>query len=308
MASEIALAGVTSGSTVVVWIRRDADEYIFNNTLNTFGVYSDVTRDTGAYDVTLTEQGTSEYYTADFPTDITTAGLYNLAFYSRTGGSAPYDYEFETAGSLNWSGSAEEGAIVGLNWVTATQYKTFKGITDTSLDAWLTQTIPQVSVALNRYLDRTIKQTAHTKVFRGKRGCLGLNVAEYPITSITSVTFDYLSDNAEVVDGGEFYANEVGTLRFNTNSADARYFNSPFIKVVFVAGYSTVPQDLQLAALLVLQSFEHQSDSEQLITEKSIKDIKIKYGTPLMADMNDPIFGNAKAILDGYKGESLVVI
>jgi hypothetical protein len=308
MANELAIAGVTSGSTVVVWVRRDADEYIFNVTDTAFEVYSDASRDAGDYDVVLTEQGTSEYYVGDFPTDIATAGLYNLAFYSRTGASTPYDYEFETAGTLSWSGSAEEASPAGLNWVTAAQYKTFRGITDTSLDAWLTQTIPQVSAALNTYLGRTVRQTAHTKVFSGKRGCSGLNVGEYPIASITSVTFNYLSDGPEVVDGSEFYANEVGTIRFNPSSADARYFNTPFVKVVFVAGHSSVPQDLQLAAMLVLQAFEFQADSEQLVTEKSVKDVKVKYGSPLMADMSDPIFGNAKAILDRHSANNLMVI
>src|SRR4051812_12084147 len=133
MATELAVGGIfPTGSTVVAVVRRDTDEKAWRGTEG-FGTWSDTNFNNGLYDVPMVEQGTSGYFVGDFPTAITTAGFYNISYYTRTGSSSPYIHVLETIVSLKWDGSAEAVDLTGLNWITVDDYKTQYGITDTSL-------------------------------------------------------------------------------------------------------------------------------------------------------------------------------
>lgn len=310
MAAELAVAGITTGSTVVAQIRRDSDEEVWHVSNLAFETYSQPHQTAGAYDVVLTEQGTSGYYVGDMPSDITSAGYYNITFLTRTGTTPTFTYTTETAGTINWDGSGASASPSGLNWVTRAAYKTFAGITDTDSDALIDQLLPQASVLGNQYVDRAVKSVNLTETYPGY--CGGgrpyLHLRSYPLTSITSITFDYLSDAPTVVAGSEFTYDEQGMVWFKPSSTATSpygsYFSGDFTKVIYVAGYTSVPQDLQLACCLIVQRLMQLGDPDVLVTEKAVKDVKIKYDASVA--VADAIPAAAKQILDAYKEQVLL--
>lgn len=309
MNSSLAVVGVRTGNTVVAQIRRDTDEYIWSVATTNFVPYADADFYSGAYDVPLTEQGTSTYFVGEFPEDILSSGIYNVTYQSLTGTSDPFTYDFEAASSINWNGSGESTDPTGINWVTREQVLTYIGAddeySDAALNAKIDMLLPMAAVMCNSYLNRNIKQAPLTKVLRGYRNASLINLGEYPIQSCTSLTFDYYGTPNEV-DGTEFFWNDYGTIRFRNSSQENCGFAYDAIKFTGVTGYATVPYDLQFANLEVVKQLTIMGDSEQTVSEKSVKDVKIKYKDYIWADMSNPIFGNVRVILDKYKIEGII--
>lgn len=101
MAGEIQTVGAT-GVVIYALVRNVAGQ-VWNG--SSFVTY--VTANLGTYAITLTEQGTaSGYYTGTFPTGITTAGVYNVVTYQRSGVSPAEGDVFNSAGEIQWDGSA----------------------------------------------------------------------------------------------------------------------------------------------------------------------------------------------------------
>ena len=104
MASELQLS-FRSGATVYFLIRNRAGQ-IWNG--GSFEAYA--TANYSTYDVAASEQGTaSSYYVADFPTLITTPGVYSVVAKQQIGGS-PAETD-PTIGSedIDWGGSSAIG-------------------------------------------------------------------------------------------------------------------------------------------------------------------------------------------------------
>ena len=305
--NELAIAGIPSSQVVVAHIRADLTEHVWNTSTLSFESYDDVTASEGTYDVSLVEQASSGYYVGDFPEDITTAGMYNIAYYS----IVDAEYVYESASSLSWTGSEvdSEDGTTGIDWITLAEYKNWKRYSDVdeTRDAAIEAAITYASAICNEYLGRTIKQSPHSKVFRGKSHATSLFLGEYPVNSITSITFEYYTGNEQSVEGGEFYVNDQGTVRWKPSSTNLRYFDSYYLHAIFSAGYSTVPADLKQACMLVVSSLLYLGDDEQVVASHSVKDVKYAYTDITMADPSDPILGTAKRLLDRHKDPKIVM-
>lgn len=60
----------------------------------------------GDYDIPLVDQG-GDYYAANFPTGITSVGVYAISIRDRSGGSPAADDTTVGSGQIEWDGSAE---------------------------------------------------------------------------------------------------------------------------------------------------------------------------------------------------------
>jgi hypothetical protein len=287
MSTELVLSGGTPGSTVIAVIRNDDTEEAWNGV--DFEVYSDASFTAGDYDVALTEQDTSGYFVGDFP-DIIPAGTYNISYYT-----VETSRVFEGSETITWDGEAEFDG-----WITVSRYKTHFRITDDSQDVMLSQLIPMVSFALDTYMDRHIKQSTFTRVYRGN-GLAILPLREFPVIDLDSVTIDFMDSVTTTIDGSEFYVGPTGTMYWRPSSSKIQAFGSPFISVSMTAGYDPVPADLQLACLLVCNILVSRSDPDYLVKGKTVKDVSIKYADILIALEQDPAFVFAKSILDSNK-------
>lgn len=104
MANEIQVVA-NPGSTVYCLIRNTSGQ-VYSTVSQTFGAYA--TASYANYTVSMSEQGTaSGYFTANFPTAVTTSGSYNIVAYRQLGGSPSQSDPPVGYGTLEWSGSSQ---------------------------------------------------------------------------------------------------------------------------------------------------------------------------------------------------------
>jgi hypothetical protein len=101
------------------------------------------------YGISLTEQGTSGVYFADFPSDITTSGSYEYFVYRRIGGSQAEGDPVVGTGSISWNGtiSASEvlsGAMSGSDFLTYVKRIFKRTDKDTELYEHITDAIAEL--------------------------------------------------------------------------------------------------------------------------------------------------------------------
>lgn len=107
------------------------------------------------------------------------------------------------------------------------------------------------------YCGRKLAQATLTEVYDGD-GTDELLLDAHPVASVTSVTITDDAGAAAVILGAEFRVRgKLGIIKFKPNStADYRTFPEGFqnISVVYVAGYATLPGDVQ-EALPIIESW-----------------------------------------------------
>ena len=88
----------------LIW--RKTDDKVWNNTDSQFDVYTDA--DIDKYDVVLANQVDSDYHSVDFPSAITTEGVYRVQIFLIVGASIDADADLGVAqGEIDWNGSEE---------------------------------------------------------------------------------------------------------------------------------------------------------------------------------------------------------
>lgn len=197
-------------------------------------------------------------------------------------------------------------------------------LSDTSQDAQLSAILAGVSAMVTRMLGRNIEQETYTEYYSGD-GSSELLLRQYPVQSITSLA----------VDGSGYWG--YGTNAFATNlvagtdyalarssSAEgspgivyriggvwpqpARYEDAYLaaqpgvdignIKVVYVAGFATVPADIQMAVNSLVMRVMAMSSSGMGISSAAYEDASASYMTP---EDSAKLFGSIESALRPYK-------
>lgn len=212
---------------------------------------------------------------------------------------------------------------------TKTQIKTLLGVSDTSLDDVIDLLIPQAEEMIKGYLQREIEQTTYTEYYGGT-GDQVLVLNQVPVQSITSVHEDrdgYYGDGTDafpastaLVEGTDFVLKKDDATNTEVSKSGILYrigkawprprmttrgqlSNSPGygmgnIKVVYVAGWATVPSDIAFAAnKLVVSMLETRGKSGRLVSE-SIEDYSYNLAG---ADDEAKMLDSVKGSLSRYK-------
>jgi len=141
--------------------------------------------------------------------------------------------------------------------VTVAQVEAHFGIPTGTGDA--TQLGFQIEVAsqmIEKYTKRIIKEQTFTEIYDGRRDNR-LILGQWPVTSITEIRFDTESlfvDAETLVDSDDY--------RLSTNQQELIYRPGKWpigyqnIKVVYDAGFATVPADIQSACLFLVDFLE----------------------------------------------------
>ncbi len=107
----------TGSSTLYAQVRQGKQA---NQIWNTSGTPAFETYDTANianYDIALTEQGTgSNFYSGNFPTGITTPGLYLITIHEQAGGSPAESDTILSVGDLHWNGT-EARPVADTMWM-----------------------------------------------------------------------------------------------------------------------------------------------------------------------------------------------
>ncbi|WP_339730097.1 phage head-tail connector protein [uncultured Gimesia sp.] len=185
----------------------------------------------------------------------------------------------------------------------AVTIKTLLGISDTSLDTVLAVLIPQADSIIKGYLQREIEQATYTEYYSGS-GNQVIVLNQTPVQSITSVNEDsdgYFGDGTDafpatslLFEGTDYVlrkddatATEVSKsgilyrigkawprpssrLRGQLSSAPGLGLGN--LKVVYVAGWATVPADIQFAANKLVTSMLESIDAGGRLESESIED------------------------------------
>jgi len=153
---------------------------------------------------------------------------------------------------------------------TLSEYKTYAGITTTATDTRLTTLVSAADAFVKRYCGRSFESGPYTQVYNGT-GDESLQLTEYPVTSITSVTQKFTDGTTSVLDSDTYRFESVTGLLYRTFTGRGRYvrqdstswrndtepaqrFGNAYIwskgyqnyTIVYVGGYATIPDDLKL--------------------------------------------------------------
>lgn len=194
-----------------------------------------------------------------------------------------------TAGTSSGTGTGPSGTTADITDNTA--HWKYLGPSLSTDDATLTRLLTAVGAFFAAYCDRTFSSGSQTYVTNGT-GNATLLLPDYPVSAITSVTIDGTAIAARPSVGAAGYVlvapNTLmldGDMKFTRGIAN--------VTVVYTAGYSTIPYDLEQACLETCASWykrRMRTDEES----KSIQGEVITFST-------SPLPKAAKAVLDLYK-------
>ncbi len=161
--------------------------------------------------------------------------------------------------------------------ITISDYKAMTGLSGTAQDTQITALITVVSTSIRRYCQRDetngFESTARTERYNGS-GESPLQLAEWPVTSVSSVTIYDIAGGTEVVPSTDYRIQgktgllyRLGTERGRLASARSVWYQlgptmydkswkanpawdegDQNISVVYTGGYASIPDDLQYAA------------------------------------------------------------
>ena len=184
--------------------------------------------------------------------------------------------------------------------ITLAQAKAFLKIPNgtTAEDVIISDLVNNASQQAAQYCGRRFVSETYTEYYDGD-GSDKLIVKNYPIISVTSLHDDtnrlFQSYSEIDVSANVLLESGAGIVRlWNEYSAFSK--GKANIKIVYVAGYTTIPYSLQHAALLiVMYTYKRQYQDQRIgLQSETIGDRNMTYS-------NEDIPKAAKTILDTYK-------
>lgn len=183
------------------------------------------------------------------------------------------------------------------NLVTKAEYKAYLGITSTNSDAEIDFLIPKVSDLVKTYCRRTFidyYDEAKTEYFDG--GFNQLILKETPVVNVTSVTrsLDFGKTYTALTKFTDWIQRDDYVISTSPNGF-AEALNG--YKVVYFAGYETVPGDLKLAVLDLVEYYSKNNGAVHSSRDLNPNTTQISY----VATSNFP--ASIKRVLDQYMAD-----
>jgi len=191
------------------------------------------------------------------------------------------------------------------NLIALSAYKEMTGITSTNQDTRITALIQSVSQLVKTYCNNSFKDfvsSAKTEVFNVDYNEHFVQLTENPIIAVSSVAErDKPSDTyTTLTDAEDYYIDSVTDTVFRIDgSGNPKQFKSGkgAVKVVYTAGYSTLPQDLELAVMdLITYYLKDERKQRQTIAGASLNN---QVSTSQRDNVGFP--DHIKRVLDLYK-------
>lgn len=147
MSNEI--RGVATSGTLYAVIMNESGQFWNGSSFESYtgGNYS-------TYAVSMTEQGTSNIYFADFPSGITTGGVYEYIVYRQAGGSPAQGDTPVATGKIDWTGTVAVTAVAGS--MTGSDFRDYvlrKGFKRTDKDTELYEAVTDAIQEWRRRFD-----------------------------------------------------------------------------------------------------------------------------------------------------------
>jgi uncharacterized phiE125 gp8 family phage protein len=167
---------------------------------------------------------------------------------------------------------------------------------ETGDDSLLTRLITVADTFVENYCRRYFEAQDLTEYHRGKGGETVLKLNEYPVNSVTSIHDDpdRSYGSTALIDASYYVVDtKSGIVRLDGVKFQAGFDN---IKVVYNAGYSTIPFDLEQAVLDLIALKYNSRDKDRLgVKSRSID------GQSSIVFITDELLPEIKVVLDMYR-------
>lgn len=191
--------------------------------------------------------------------------------------------------------------LVDYALVTLDDTKLFLGITDSSKDNLIKLFINIATDQIEEATGRRFKETTYTDEKFDGNGEKEVLLPQYPVITFTSLSKNTAynnSDSWEVVDGEEYFINEeagflTGVYKFFQGVEN--------YKATFVAGYASIPYDLQFACMQLVRNLQ---DGNATGTDRVLERESLGDHTVVFAKTAESIVGFQKTI-DKYRKPNL---
>lgn len=178
--------------------------------------------------------------------------------------------------------------------VSLAEAKTYLKITATSENSVIEDFINRASIWANNYTGRLLLSRTNTEKFDGD-GTNSLQLNNYPISSVVYLREDPLrvfGSDTNIESEDYFYDDNNGTI-YLKNTVFQK--GTKTVYVVYIGGYTTVPESIKEAVLLYVGSAYRREYADQRfgVSSETVGDRTTTYAT---ADIPP----KAKALLDRY--------
>lgn len=181
------------------------------------------------------------------------------------------------------------------NLTTLTKAKNYLGISGTDEDTLLNELISGASKAIENFCNRIFGEAPYTEYHDG-RGRPSVVLKQLPVVSVTSVHDDIDRDfeAGDLVDADNYIVDMVAGIIILKN--DATFADGVLnVKVVYTAGYSTIPEAADLGCQIWVAAFYNRlKDGADGFTSENI-------GGIAQAFLNIPMPENVKALILPYR-------
>lgn len=185
--------------------------------------------------------------------------------------------------------------------ITLSDYKTAKGIASTNEDAKITPLLATVSAFIRNYCGReftTYYATNKTEYFSILWGEYFVTLSEFPLVELVSVserenlTADYTVNTSIYEDDGSVY-------KIASNGIDYESFKpgSGSVKVVYKAGYASIPEDLKQSAIDLVSYYLNQ----EYKVNRAIGSSVMQNAPQATASFSAELPAHIKRVLDLYR-------
>lgn len=194
---------------------------------------------------------------------------------------------------------------------TTAKVKTHLGITSSADDALIGTLVTAASRIIEKYCDNAFNQATYTEYYDGN-GEPDLLLAHGPIISVTSLNVDSgrtYADATLLTEGSDFvsYKDEARVEMLRGSGLawaqeDAVFPNAQqAVKIVYVAGYATIPADLELAANEMAAYLYNNRGASMAVSSQSIGGFSESYSDEQAA----AIPNNVKLMLAPYVNHAI---
>lgn len=171
--------------------------------------------------------------------------------------------------------------------ITLAQYKIYNKITGSGDDSLNTELIASASAAIEKLVGRTLTSASYTEDYSPRYPGKLLQLNNYPVTALTQVRLWPNETYVETYDSGNFNIDlDRGLVEWATGSGRGTWPRGfQVIEVSYTGGYSTVPDDLQLATALFGNSLFNMVGSDVSITSESLETYSVSFSAQVRQEM-----------------------
>lgn len=190
--------------------------------------------------------------------------------------------------------------------ISLAEYKVWSRDSDATKDAQRTVLIAQSSAMADAYCQTQLMTAARIdEIFTDH--VVAVQLQARPITAITEIKVDpYNATGTYLIDPTDVFYRASGSLMFKPTSTYYPRWPDALIRFSYTGGYTTAPNDLKLAAMLIVSTLEDMASiADRHATMERVRDVTMKYAAVTL-DIASDLFIGARELLNQYRNPLIV--